>query len=455
MAPTSARVYSCFADGAGVFPRLLAFYEQGAKFNAFNFSLPYNVSTGANFTASSASLNVLLCPSADRVPQGLGQDSIDPNDALTQAAGHGYGFDDYGPTCYTDIDPLGQIGGDGNIGAVAYPATPYRNKSSLAEGLLSRGMTKLGAVIDGLSNTIMIGEDAGRDARFQSPFTEGYAYVDSGLVGHPPYYSVQGVVVADGYSSYRRFWRWAEADTAFGVSGNPNNGYTPDHSTSEWPAGTQSTTFAGNNASANDELFSYHRGGVNVVMGDGTVRFLSENLNILVLRALLTRNGKEVINDDDWRRTDAAAAIGHLPEPKLGARDAGSSRCNGPSAPGGCTPVSWAKAPTKIAVTKKKPLVRPRGGSHPPRSQIAYSQSIIIHTIDRFSPQGDRGRGSREREEIDLAAVSLTSIRARPNDHPRPKHPSPHQFDKAVDAPLKFVLSLHMHPPRRSFGDWT
>ena len=57
---------------------------------------------------------------------------------------------------------------------------------------------------------------------------------------------------------------------------------------------------AGNNAGANDELFSYHHGGVNVVMGDGTVRFLSENLNILVLRALLTRNGKEVIDDDDW-----------------------------------------------------------------------------------------------------------------------------------------------------------
>ena len=43
---------TCFADGAGVYVRLLAFYEQGAKFNAYNFSLPYNVSTGANFTAS-------------------------------------------------------------------------------------------------------------------------------------------------------------------------------------------------------------------------------------------------------------------------------------------------------------------------------------------------------------------------------------------------------------------
>ena len=34
---------TCFADGAGVYVRLLAFYEQGAKFNAYNFSLPYNV----------------------------------------------------------------------------------------------------------------------------------------------------------------------------------------------------------------------------------------------------------------------------------------------------------------------------------------------------------------------------------------------------------------------------
>src|SRR5271165_4513473 len=96
-----------YIDGAGLYPRLLPFFEQGAKFNAYNFSLPYNVSTGDNFTASSASLNVLLCPSADRVPQGLGQDSLDPNDALTTSAGHGYGFDDYGPTCYTDIDPSG------------------------------------------------------------------------------------------------------------------------------------------------------------------------------------------------------------------------------------------------------------------------------------------------------------------------------------------------------------
>ncbi|MGO9600129.1 MAG: DUF1559 domain-containing protein [Isosphaeraceae bacterium] len=288
-----------YVDGAGLYPRLLAFFEQGAKFNAYNFSLPYHVSTGENFTASSASLNVLLCPSADRVPQGVGQDSLDPSDALTTQYGHGYGFTDYGATTYVDIDPFGATGGDGKT----YPATPYRNKSSRTNGLLAHGLTKVGAVIDGLSNTILAGEDAGRDARFQNAYTEGYAYQDSTGASQPPYYSVLGINVADGYTSYRRYWRWAEPSSSFGVSGKPNNGFTPDHGTSEWPTATlviSGVTVAGNNAGANNELFSYHRGGVNVVMGDGTVRFLGENVNIVVLRALLTRDGKEVINDDDW-----------------------------------------------------------------------------------------------------------------------------------------------------------
>jgi prepilin-type N-terminal cleavage/methylation domain-containing protein/prepilin-type processing-associated H-X9-DG protein len=297
--------YTCFADGAGVFPRLLAFFEQSAEFNAFNFSLPYNVSTGENFTASSSTLNVLVCPSTDRVPNGAGQDSLDPSDALTQAAGHGYGVDDYAPTCYTDIDPSGVIGGDTLApGIVVCPATPYRNKLSRADGLLARGMTKVGAVIDGLSNTILMGEDAGRDARFQSPYTEGFAYLDGSGNCLSPWYVNLGVQLADGYSSYRRFWRWAEADTAFGVSGKPNNGYTPDHAATEWPTGVAKDAngfaIAGNNAGANDELFSYHPGGVNVVMGDGTVRFVGENVNVVVLRALVTRNGMEVINDEDW-----------------------------------------------------------------------------------------------------------------------------------------------------------
>ncbi len=284
-----AKGATCFADGVGFFPRILHYLEGGNRFNAFNFSLAYNDVSGANFTAASPSLQVFLCPSSDRIPSGVGQDSPDPSDATSQAFGHGYGFDDYGPTCYTDIDFTGQTGADGG----SYPATPYRNKSARAEGLLGRGLTKFGSVVDGLSNTIMIGEDAGRDARFISPYTEGY--IGAGTATLPNWYQPAG-----GTGAARRYWRWAEADTSYGVSGKPNNGYIPDHETAQWESPPGALNTAGNNASANDELFSYHRGGVNCAMGDGTVRFIGENINVVVLRALVTRNGKEVVNEDDW-----------------------------------------------------------------------------------------------------------------------------------------------------------
>ncbi len=45
-----------------------------------------------------------------------------------------------------------------------------------------------------------------------------------------------------------------------------------------------------------EELTSQHPGGVNVLMGDGSVRFLKQTMDSLTLSALCTRNGGEVID---------------------------------------------------------------------------------------------------------------------------------------------------------------
>src|SRR5262249_4161976 len=95
-----------FIDGVGTFPRLLQYIEGGTVFNAINFSLEYNSLGGANFTAYTSVVNVFLCPSSQRAPQG-GRDAIDPNDPMSVATGRGYGVQDYGPPVYTDIDPKG------------------------------------------------------------------------------------------------------------------------------------------------------------------------------------------------------------------------------------------------------------------------------------------------------------------------------------------------------------
>ncbi|HEU5115505.1 MAG TPA: DUF1559 domain-containing protein [Isosphaeraceae bacterium] len=272
-----------FVDGVAVFPRILQYIEGGTVYNAINFSHEYNCQVGTNTTAYGSVIASFICPSSVRDSAG-GRDGTDPYDTYSSILG-GYGVQDYGPTCYTDIDPMGRTGQTGSS-----QATPYRNKAFRANGLLKQGMTRLAECTDGLSNTIAIAEDAGRDARYLSPYPESYY---NGTTTRTP-------MCADGFPSngYRRFWRWAEPDSAYGVSGQINNKYRPDHE-----AGTFQTSgaTAGNNAGANDEMFSYHPGGCVAVFGDGSARFLKETTNVVVLRKLVTPNGGEVLSSNEYQ----------------------------------------------------------------------------------------------------------------------------------------------------------
>ena len=88
-----------------------------------------------------AVINVFLCPSA--VHAGGQRDAADPNDPVSKARGVGYGYQDYGATCYTDIDPNGQTGQTGSTAA-----TPFRNKNARVNGLLKQGKTTAAEVIE-------------------------------------------------------------------------------------------------------------------------------------------------------------------------------------------------------------------------------------------------------------------------------------------------------------------
>src|SRR3954462_14425656 len=139
-----------FIDGGwSTLARLLPYMEGGAMYNSMNFAVAYNELSGMNFTGTSSVVSVFLCPSA--VHKSGQRDSGDPNDTLTKTFGYGYGYNDYGATVYTDIDPAGQRVGSG--------ATPFRNKAARANGLLKQGKTAIAEATDGTSNTIAIGED--------------------------------------------------------------------------------------------------------------------------------------------------------------------------------------------------------------------------------------------------------------------------------------------------------
>ena len=64
-----------------------------------------------------------------------------------------------------------------------------------------------------------------------------------------------------------------------------------------WP--TTSTT-AGGNGGANEEPFAFHPGGVNALMGDGSVRFVKSSINLAAFRAVLTLNGGDVVSADQF-----------------------------------------------------------------------------------------------------------------------------------------------------------
>ncbi|SIO65638.1 prepilin-type N-terminal cleavage/methylation domain-containing protein/prepilin-type processing-associated H-X9-DG domain-containing protein [Singulisphaera sp. GP187] len=272
-----------FIDGGwSTLARILPNMEGGAVYNSLNFSVDYNEATGMNYTGASAVINVFLCPSSSR--SGGSRDSTDPNGPEEAVGGNkGYGYADYGATCYTDINPTGQ--------STAYSAaTPYRLKASRANGVLKEGQTRIAEIIDGTSNTIAIGEDAGRDESFMSPYMESYY---DGTNARP----TLGQGAGSNPSAYRRYWRWAEPDGAYGVSGAPNNKARPMKATSGW---SSDTSTAGNNAGANDELFSFHSGGVNALFGDGSVRFIKDSISLLTLRSLVTMAGGEVVSADSF-----------------------------------------------------------------------------------------------------------------------------------------------------------
>jgi prepilin-type N-terminal cleavage/methylation domain-containing protein/prepilin-type processing-associated H-X9-DG protein len=224
-----------FFDRQSTFMHILPFMELATLSNKYNYSLHYNEST-TNQEVARAIIPAYLCPSA-----ALRSGNTDSQ---------GFGGIDYGATLHTNIDP--------NTGLP-------NSAQFLAPGALAWTCSKIGDITDGLSNTIMIGEDVGRNDAMASLYDDP----------------------VDGAPQKRRHWRWAEPDNAFGVSYVPNSFKFPF-------GGPAACPWNNMNCGPNDELFSFHTGGCHVLFGDGRIQFLGENIDYRLMRALVTRDGNEV-----------------------------------------------------------------------------------------------------------------------------------------------------------------
>jgi prepilin-type N-terminal cleavage/methylation domain-containing protein len=225
---------------------VLDFIEQGNLTNIYNKQVRWN--TGTNVTAGQTVLPLFMCPSTavgeQRLPaSGTGSDIdglvMGPSDYLVMHRLRNRFY-----TANGIVNPLGTQDHDGV--------------------LVSSGHTRIAAITDGTTNTILIMEDAGRPnwfvlGKYQGtalPRPEGFGWTDP-----------------DGGAG--------SMDGTDRLTGAINGG-----------SGTGRCIMNCNNDS---EPYSFHPAGMNVGIADGSVRFLPETIDATIFAALLTRSGGEVI----------------------------------------------------------------------------------------------------------------------------------------------------------------
>jgi prepilin-type processing-associated H-X9-DG protein len=253
--------------------QLLLYLEQTQIFNTINFDLPTAFPPGAvqpeNVTAAAHTISTFLCPS----------------DPLTRSLP--YGCQSYrgnvglGELLWLDVNRNGIpgfVGGGG--GAFGAPGSILR----------------LSAFRDGMSNTIAYAEKrTGSGAGAYHPARDWIANVYSSpgqnttaddwvaMCSNLP----SSAVLDARLDSGRNWLLYGSIYSTFYTSVPPNS-HVPD---------------CGNTSSSGDGIFaarSYHGGGVNAAMADGSVRYFKSSIAVRVWRALGTRAGNEVIDQTSY-----------------------------------------------------------------------------------------------------------------------------------------------------------
>jgi prepilin-type N-terminal cleavage/methylation domain-containing protein/prepilin-type processing-associated H-X9-DG protein len=234
--------------------QLLPFMEYAEVFNLMNLNYAYNDKRWPNNQlAAKTKIPLLMCPSnAEQLD--------DPQ---------GYGQTDYVPSVHTDI----------------HPETGISDNNTRQDGALSLGGTRVSKITDGLSHTLLMIEDNPENYESQFP------YISSAVAD--PVNAAGNAADPPSPSGNRAMNRWAEPDNACGISG-PQNAVAGNlkgivNNNNSPPGGPADCPWKLSNCGPNGEIFSYHNGGAHVLVCDGSVQFLSEQVDPRVVRKLVTR----------------------------------------------------------------------------------------------------------------------------------------------------------------------
>ena len=217
--------------------------------------------------AAKTKINTYICPSTP-----IGADARDPI--------HNLGGFDYMFIALSDVDA--------NPSSATYltrtPTSPNDYwQSQVVAGMLTCDKGGFNRVTDGTSNTILCIEDASRShpsiAIFGSQSARKSPSPSTRILSEVPPFPVNN----------RRVHAWADPDACTNGYSGPSNAAAGSRiakvNNYKVPmGGPPECRWSVNNCGPNDEPFSFHTGRVNAVMGDGSVRFVSESTDTLVLK---------------------------------------------------------------------------------------------------------------------------------------------------------------------------
>ncbi|MBA4106123.1 MAG: hypothetical protein C0485_10215 [Pirellula sp.] len=220
--------------------------------------------------AAKTKIEAFICPSTPV-----------PNEARDPI--HGYGGIDYMIVALSDVDSRV---GSATYGMRTQPSGSPEWLSQVVAPMLNCEGAGMERVIDGSSNTIMWIEDAGRS----HPDVSLYGAYSSRFT---PVSGAADPINMESGGNGRRVFAWADADAAGNGFSGPHKAIAPgsraaklnNHSTPE--GGPAECLWQNNNCGPNDEPFSFHSGGLNATMGDGSVRFMADSMDGVAIKWLV------------------------------------------------------------------------------------------------------------------------------------------------------------------------
>ncbi|MCI0378409.1 MAG: DUF1559 domain-containing protein [Gemmataceae bacterium] len=176
-----------------------------------------------------------------------------------------------GPTDYAIVRGM-----HNNFRNACAPASPAQSgqddngamgvRGQMGPNGLTQGRVNLVQIVDGTSNTILIGEDANR----HQVWVKGKAISPNG----------------PGQVGWTLNSAWADYNTAIRVRGFDGTGAIQDGGCCVV------------NCNNVNQFYGFHTSGINVLRGDGSVQFLRDTVVPSVLGAMVTRNGGEPFQDN-------------------------------------------------------------------------------------------------------------------------------------------------------------